>query len=805
MVVTRLSESNRILEDPIGPTNPLVLDSGCTDHMFNSCRQLSRFQRINDATKTVTVANGSRVPVLGWGKCGILRRVYYVPSLSHSLLSVNALTNDGIIVSFQNDHAIILPGTSMYSFDSFKAIKSDGLYRIPQEIFELHMHIPHVHCLAHEPISKEILRCHLADNTRSDPISMAHYMFGHPSAERTRYICKCHNLTNVRKLEAKAFDFLKNCPQCRLAKAKRNSFSGAVSRPLILGKQWAADIKGPFDTPSLVNENIYVFGIIELKSRYLVQYYIKRKSEVGNCLKNWYEKYVMALRLVYKDELLHIFLNTDMGESTSNAVINYLAGVGVQLTSTCPHTPEQNMVIERVWRSIGESAIAMLLTAELSEPYWEEARKTACYLYNRSPGAHSESHPVSPYEHYYGIRPHLSHLRVFGSRCYPTRLVGSKGNHEAKAWEGIFVGYQEQQLVGWKIYVPKTACFLITAHASWENLSVGDTFPSRDAERVGTTTSGNLDPNVAIPDSVSSTPRPISDSVSSTPRPYLPTYDLDSPLMPTLIGSRKRSSVRSGVDTLAVAPRELDPLDGSSLESATTSGDTSLASTSKKSHLPRLITPIVSSDSLLPGSGITTPPVTRSARSKGSPSAGPGVRSSITSDNELSSVSHRGRSRDGRRSTSTVETLPTPSVPSDSSIPFPRSDSLRLGTSYPYSDRTDALISDKPPDSHVLSDVHGSHRILDTSSRILRSHTNRESSLLPSPTGSLSSTSSIPPTVSRTSSKRTRSKSPTSDSDRGRTTSDGRAVQFHVTESVNDRDIPTGSVADYQYLSWYSS
>ena len=48
------------------------------------------------------------------------------------------------------------------------------------------------------------------------------------------------------------------------------------------------------------------------------------------------------------------------------------------------------MVIERVWRTIGESAIDMLLTANLSEPYWEEARKTACYLYNRAPSAHCE-------------------------------------------------------------------------------------------------------------------------------------------------------------------------------------------------------------------------------------------------------------------------------------------------------------------------------------------------------------------------------------------------------------------------------
>ena len=80
-----------------------------------------------------------------------------------------------------------------------------------------------------------------------------------------------------------------------------------------------------------------------------------------------------------------------MGECNSDRIITFLNSVGVKLTTTCPHTPEQNMIIERVWRTIGESAIAMLLTADLSEPYWEETRKTACYLYNRSPGAHTET------------------------------------------------------------------------------------------------------------------------------------------------------------------------------------------------------------------------------------------------------------------------------------------------------------------------------------------------------------------------------------------------------------------------------
>jgi len=164
---------------------------------------------------------------------------------------------------------------------------------------------------------------------------------------------------------------LKNCKMCRLAKATRSSFKGTVARAAIRGKCWYADIKGPFEQTSLVHGNKYVFGIIESKTRLLIQYYIKNKSDVEACLRSWYEKHIKALRLSdKKDELTHIFLNTDMGECTShNKIIDYLATIGIELKTTCPHTPEQNMIIERVWRTIGESAIAMMLTSNMSETY----------------------------------------------------------------------------------------------------------------------------------------------------------------------------------------------------------------------------------------------------------------------------------------------------------------------------------------------------------------------------------------------------------------------------------------------------
>jgi len=101
-----------------------------------------------------------------------------------------------------------------------------------------------------------------------------------------------------------------------------------------------------------------------------------------------------------------------MGECTSNAAISYLKSVEVQLTTTCPHTLEQNMVIERIWRTIGEFAITLLLAASLSEIYWQEARSTVCYLYNSSPGAHLNVSSTSPYEQYCGIVPHVLHFKI---------------------------------------------------------------------------------------------------------------------------------------------------------------------------------------------------------------------------------------------------------------------------------------------------------------------------------------------------------------------------------------------------------
>ena len=97
--------------------------------------------------------------------------------------------------------------------------------------------------------------------------------------------------------------------------------------------------------------------------------------------------------------------------------MTYLPVHGVYSMLTCPYTPQHNAVIERIWRTITEAAIAFLLTAILPETYWQEARKCAGHVYNRMVSAHPEKYPKSPFEELFGVKPHVAYFSTVGVYC----------------------------------------------------------------------------------------------------------------------------------------------------------------------------------------------------------------------------------------------------------------------------------------------------------------------------------------------------------------------------------------------------
>ena len=92
--------------------------------------------------------------------------------------------------------------------------------------------------------------------------------------------------------------------------------------------------------------------------------------------------------------------------------------------------------------------------------------------------------------------PNALCFKIFGTKRYPTVLNKPKGNHNPRALigVGVFVDYQEQQIREWKIYLPESNQFIITAHIYFEkdrfnkNLQEGQDTTSEPEDTQTTTT-----------------------------------------------------------------------------------------------------------------------------------------------------------------------------------------------------------------------------------------------------------------------------------------------------------------------------
>ena len=79
---------------------------------------------------------------------------------------------------------------------------------------------------------------------------------------------------------------------------------------------------------------------------------------------------------------------------------------------TAPHSPEQNGIAERMYRTIQERAVLMFKHSELGDGFWAEALLTAVLIVNLS-----SSRPLGykiPQELWSGKTPDYGKLQIFG-------------------------------------------------------------------------------------------------------------------------------------------------------------------------------------------------------------------------------------------------------------------------------------------------------------------------------------------------------------------------------------------------------
>ena len=132
----------------------------------------------------------------------------YAPKLAHNILSVDALDAKGYSTLFADGIGKVFNRNTRQVILCIPRDRTTRLYTLTQKLFEEAFHLPHQTCLAHS--------C-----STLNPIMRVHFIYGHPSAARTRYLCQCLGIKT--NLSLKSFECVRNCDICNLVRSKRNT------------------------------------------------------------------------------------------------------------------------------------------------------------------------------------------------------------------------------------------------------------------------------------------------------------------------------------------------------------------------------------------------------------------------------------------------------------------------------------------------------------------------------------------------------------------------------------------------------
>ena len=134
-------------------------------------------------------------------------------------------------------------------------------------------------------------------------------------------------------------------------------------------------------------------------------------------------------------------IRTDQGGELACSVAFqdlFLRNFHYTLEPTCVDSPSQNGVVEMYNDKFAVRARTHLFGSGLLAKYWSAALLHLVYLHNGL--VHSET-KKTPFKGYYGIKPDLAFLKLFGSRVCIKRTGDRRSKLDCHDFRGIFLGY----------------------------------------------------------------------------------------------------------------------------------------------------------------------------------------------------------------------------------------------------------------------------------------------------------------------------------------------------------------------------
>ncbi|GMI87432.1 hypothetical protein HRI_002412500 [Hibiscus trionum] len=388
-------------------------DSGATHHVTHSKSLLHSALpyvghgrvHLGDNT-TVSIANigNAAQPALPISSCDlVLNKVLHVPQISRNLLSVSRCAADNdIFFEFHSTECFVKDEKTGKVL--LKGIQEEGLYCFPPP--------PHA--------TESFTVHHTTTNKDTAAFWLWHKRLGHPSPE------VLHRVVG----SSVCLDRSKVCDACQLGKAHAQPFKSSrtvYSSPFELVEM---DVWGP--APLVSAGFSYYISFVDMFSRCCWVYLLRNKSEVVYV----FEAFVALVKNQFSSVIKAV--QTD-GGGEFRAIVDKLNSLGIQHRITCPHTSQQNGVVERRHRQIVETALCLLAQAAAPLKFWSYAVLSATYLINRLPTPVLGN--ISPLEKLTGKQPDYSFLRVFGCACYPYLRPYNKHKLDFRSQRCVFLGY----------------------------------------------------------------------------------------------------------------------------------------------------------------------------------------------------------------------------------------------------------------------------------------------------------------------------------------------------------------------------
>ncbi|OWZ17079.1 LOW QUALITY PROTEIN: Rve-domain-containing hypothetical protein [Phytophthora megakarya] len=188
----------------------------------------------------------------------------------------------------------------------------------------------------------------------------------------------------------------------------------------------------------------YVLGFVDDYSRYVVTYFLKKKSDVANKFKLF-----LTMHKNQWGERIKCLRSENGNEFVKKSMDKIRQQYGIIHQKPVPYSLQQNNVSKHMNRTIMVKTRSMLQYKGVSAMWWAEAVKTTMYLINQSTNSKRSTTP--PYDLSFKTKPRLNHLRVFGPIGYAHVDKSKRTKLEAKMFKCMFLGYTEDSK-GYRVY-----------------------------------------------------------------------------------------------------------------------------------------------------------------------------------------------------------------------------------------------------------------------------------------------------------------------------------------------------------------